>query len=182
MAQGNFVNHHRGQRRFNEIVIEGDVARIVTKHGDILIDAADVPAVSGSAWSVVNMGRGHFYAVRTMRSDETGGSRYLHRFLTDAPKGRHVDHINHNGLDNRRSNLRVVEPWVNQLNRKETSGRTSSTGIRGVYRWKNNAGRDYYMARVEVARYFPHTEEGLQQAGEFAEEVRRKLRELDLGE
>lgn len=40
----------------------------------------------------------------------------LHRFLMDAPEGMDVDHIDHDGLHNCRSNLRVVEPDENKQN------------------------------------------------------------------
>ena len=38
------------------------------------------------------------------------GSRYqsIHRLVINAPKGMDVDHINGNGLDNRKENLRIV--------------------------------------------------------------------------
>lgn len=42
----------------------------------------------------------------------------MHRFILDAPKGFQVDHINGNGLDNRKSNLRIVTSRQNQQNRQ----------------------------------------------------------------
>jgi hypothetical protein len=54
----------------------------------------------------------------------------IHRFLTKCPKGQEVDHINRNGLDNRRENLRVVSHAVNMTNKK--TYKNSSTNIPNV--------------------------------------------------
>ena len=54
----------------------------------------------------------------------------LHRLITGAPKGKVVDHIDGNGLNNTRANLRVCEHWQNMCNRGPQ--RNSKTGIKGV--------------------------------------------------
>ena len=40
----------------------------------------------------------------------------MHRFILNVPKGLHVDHINGDTLDNRKSNLRMCTNSENQLN------------------------------------------------------------------
>jgi hypothetical protein len=48
----------------------------------------------------------------------------------NAPTGIEVDHRNHNGLDNRRSNLRLATGHQNQGNRRPQGG---SPRFKGVY-------------------------------------------------
>ena len=64
-----------------------------------------------------------FYAIR----DEKRGNKYttlrMHRQIMQFPLGLYVDHINHNTLDNRKENLRIVTARQNGQNR---SGKTTS--------------------------------------------------------
>jgi hypothetical protein len=56
----------------------------------------------------------------------------LHRWITDAPKGMQVDHINHDTLKNTDDNLRICTHSENQQNRKGATSNNKSSGIRGV--------------------------------------------------
>lgn len=91
-----------------------------------LVDEALLPELSRFAWRATKPGfGGHTYARR--RRTVSGGKRvtlFLHRevmrmagLLTDANAHLDVDHINHNTLDNRVQNLRVVSRSVNLKNR-----------------------------------------------------------------
>ena len=56
----------------------------------------------------------------------------MHREILNTPKGMHTDHINHDGLDNRKCNLRICTNSQNQANchlRKD-----NTTGHKGVVR------------------------------------------------
>jgi hypothetical protein len=54
----------------------------------------------------------------------------VHRVVMDAPKGMDVDHINGNGLDNRKENLRICTRSQNAMNQKLKSH--SVSGYKGV--------------------------------------------------
>lgn len=54
----------------------------------------------------------------------------LHRIIMDAKSGEVVDHINRNGLDNTRDNLRIVNTSIN--NRNANLRTDNSTGVKGV--------------------------------------------------
>lgn len=61
--------------------------------------------------------------LRGYRAGAWDGTKvYLHRIICDLPDGMEVDHINGNGLDNRRSNLRVVSRTENNMNRAGVKG------------------------------------------------------------
>ena len=70
----------------------------------------------------------------------------LSRFVMNAPKGRLVDHINGDRLDNRRKNLRIVTARQNALNRKSKP----STGFFGVT-INRVKGRIYCSGRFQLS-------------------------------
>lgn len=59
-----------------------------------------------------------FYAKRSKKINGHYRSVYLHREIAGCPKGKQVDHINGDTLDNRRENLRIVDQQKNLSNRK----------------------------------------------------------------
>ncbi len=84
-----------------------------------LVDDADFALVSAFRWKATppTFG-GKRYAIRNYREAGKYKSITMHRLVMAAPPGMDVDHINHNPVDNRRENLRVVDRATNVLNRK----------------------------------------------------------------
>ena len=71
---------------------------------------------------------------------------YLHRLIMGFPEGKDIDHINHDTLDNRKSNLKIKEHQKNILNRLGANKNTS-TGIRNVsYSKRDNK----YLVQFQV--------------------------------
>ena len=73
-----------------------------------------------------------WYALRKKRTTYVNSPElgYLHRFLLSAPKGLVVDHIDGDGLNNVRENLRLCERHNNSHNSRKPSNNTS--GVKGV--------------------------------------------------
>ena len=105
-----------------------------------IVDDADLPIVSTHRWKTLTVGRSR-YAVR----NGAGGKAILmHRLLLNPDPEQLVDHINHNGLDNRRANLRACTAMQNQWNRKKHHG---SSRFKGVH-W--NSREKAWHAQIRV--------------------------------
>jgi len=92
-----------------------------------------------------------FYVKRTTRPDENGKRKAiaLHRFIMDAPKGKVVDHINGDGRDNRKENLRVCTHAENGRNCNTPP--KGKVGYYGVH-YSNMKSVKKYMAMIRVLK------------------------------
>ncbi len=119
-------------KELRPIRIEGNVAYIQMTRGYVAtIDAADAHLAEGWNWSAVPNGK-TVYAQRCARVDGRQKKYGLHRIITSAPDGVQVDHINGDGLDNRRANLRLATHAENSRNVRRPSNNKS--GFKGVYK------------------------------------------------
>lgn len=105
-----------------------------------LVDAADLELLAPYRWLVVN---GQRYAGHKT----TSGVVMMHRLLMPGGDGLLIDHINGNGLDNTRANLRFATPTQNRQNSKLQSN--STTKFKGVSRRTDMLGAPY-AARICV--------------------------------
>ncbi len=67
---------------------------------------------------------------------------FMHRLILGAEKGQEVDHINGNGLDNRRANLRFCNRSQNSANTRRDPPKS---GFRGVY-----SDKRLWAARISI--------------------------------
>jgi len=73
---------------------------------------------------------------------------YLHHEVLGVISGKHIDHINGDGLDNRKENLRITSPSHNQANRKNKN-KNNTSGFRGVTFSKRD---QIWIAQIMVNR------------------------------
>lgn len=107
-------------------------------HGKVaLVDSDAVHLVFGHKWWAVKKGP-RFYAVTDVKRKRV----YMHRLLLCTNLD--VDHINGDGLDNRRANLRAATRQENVSNMRKRPG---SSKFKGVC-WDKR--RDKWMAKIMV--------------------------------
>jgi len=113
------------------IRIDGELAYVtLTKGFEAVVDIADVPLVSGFNWTSL-VGAHNVYAVRKQYINGVAKRLYMHRIIVGVDSDEIlVDHIDGDGLNNRRNNLRHATPTGNSRNR--CVSKTSKSGIKGV--------------------------------------------------
>jgi hypothetical protein len=100
---------------------------------EILVDDADAAYVLQYRWHAL-VSRDTYYARRNTYVDGVGGMALLHRELMQPADGSKIDHIDGNGLNCTRANMRLATSQQNSINHKRKVGKS---GYRGVYKLKN---------------------------------------------
>lgn len=126
----------------------------LTKGAFAIVDEIDFDEMSKYRWQLFSH-RGKSYAVRG-KYKRLGINNYhrdrilMHRQLMGFPVGE-VDHINSDGLDNRRSNLRHATRQQNCENVKKPSHNTS--GFKGVW-WSRHCGKWVAEIRHKKKKFY----------------------------
>jgi hypothetical protein len=141
-----------------ELIIESK------KHGTkkVLIDEEDWDQITSvGSWYIRKLGSDYnpkWYAEKKLTLNQIkrlkeqypdihiakSGSMMIHQLIMMTKKGQDVDHINHDGLDNRRENLRICTRSENVCNKRPRGDRRS--GYKGVYaRPQNYKQRQKYV-------------------------------------
>lgn len=113
----------------------------------------------------------YFYA----QTNESIENRLLHRYIMNAKKGDVIDHINHNTLDTRKTNLRICDMSKNGQNRKLNAN--NSSGYKGVT-WIEK--EDRWMAYLMIDQKFKNL--GLYDSKEDAALARASAEDNYFGE
>lgn len=104
---------------------------------EILLDDEDYEALCGFRWSTYACSNTR-YARRYTKDLMIS----MHREIIDASKGTRVDHIDGNGLNNQRANLRFATASQNCINRRPLRGKYK--GVRFLHgKWHASISKDY---------------------------------------
>jgi hypothetical protein len=116
-----------------------------------LVDDEDYEYLNQFCWCYLKQDKDRYgYAIRSGYDPITRARPRIamHRVVVKAKKGDIVDHINFNGLDNRRSNLRIVDRFQSAWNKRAKSKKTSGPQ-KGVSIVRDRHGvPSYWIARI----------------------------------
>lgn len=120
-----------------------------------------------------------FYAARSIGKHPHQKQIRMHRVIMNTPKGMGTDHRNHNGLDNKESNLRICTNAENQHNQTLQNNKKKTSKYKGMS-WATKRKRwvvaiklhnisihiGYYHNEIEAAKSYDVKAKEL--FGEFA--------------
>jgi len=128
-----------------------------------IVDPEDYKELAKYEWYAKRCER-RFYAERWGKAKQGSGVKgtgvKMHQVIMGTVKGKVIDHINHNGLDNRKANLRFATAQQNSWNKRKQEGSYSSK-YKGVHRVKSEKkwraritcnGRVIYIGRFDDER------------------------------
>jgi phage-related protein len=125
----------------------------LTKNRFAMVDDDDFDKLSKHKWCVNCCGWGSKYLYAQRGKTSGGKIKFLmHRVIMNAKKGQEIDHIDGNGLNNQKSNLRFVTRTQNQMNRIVQQVNNHS-GFKGVC-WDNKRGKWLAQIRVKTKTKF----------------------------
>lgn len=107
----------------------------------VLVDDEDYDELIKYNWCL-RVGPTVNYAITQIKVDGNIVVKSMHRMIMSALKKEMIDHINHNGLDNRKCNLRFCNSSQNMAN-KRPSGSSKYLGVykhRTISKHKNKKG------------------------------------------
>ena len=129
----------------------------LTQGGKAIVDDEDYEMLSTWKWRLGTFSNG--YAIANSKRLLHGNTKtvYMHRIIMQPEKGKQVDHINGESLDNRKSNLRFSTQQQNIVNSRKTKGRSKYKGVNPTPegRWFAVAHKDgerFYLGRFDCEK------------------------------
>ncbi len=115
---------------------------LANNRGIVKIDDEDLERVTQYKWHLYRNPKARtVYAI----TRTNGVDLRMHRLILGARKGEGIDHVNHDGLDNRRENLRMATTQQNTMNKRSFK----NPGNKGAYYDKK---RRQYRAQLMYNR------------------------------
>ena len=164
------------KKTIRPIRIEGNIAYVpLTKGYEAIVDLGDLHLVSGENWCA-HQCNGNFYAYRKIPNGKWRQQTVIMHRVIFGGSPPTVDHIDMNGLNNRRNNLRAATKSQNAQNAKISVANKS--GFKGVSwnsqtcKWRariGHRGKSVHLGRFSTPElaYSAYCEANARLHGEF---------------
>jgi hypothetical protein len=121
----------------------------LTRNKFAIVDAEDFERLKEFNW-MARYSSLTWYAVRCARVSEKRERKlvWMHNVILPPTEGKMVDHFNHNGLDNRKTNLRIATRGQNRCNCRKNKG--CSSKYKGVCFHKNSRRQKQWDSYINV--------------------------------
>lgn len=170
----------------DKIILKVYNKKIKPHYFDVFIDKEDFDKIKDYYWSIKEGTTTNYVATEKGNSETKSKHQYLmHRMimgvLDEKYRNMDVDHFDHNGLNNMKSNLTIVTKRENELNKSDNISQCK-TGVLGVH--KTSDGKYYratwseYVGNQKVKSFkitdYESEEQAFQEAVDY-----RKLKEKE---
>lgn len=147
-----------GRRKYENIYEEKDGYTNLKIHSEkfgdfnIAIDNDDVDRVKQHHWGISQAKSSvcEYFTFYVYTNTKEYKSYFLHRFLTNCPKGMVVDHKDGDTMNNRKGNLRICAYIENSMNRKMQ--KNNKSGRTGVFYLQDDAYINKWLASITIER------------------------------
>ncbi len=154
--------------------METNIAEIPLTQGcHAIVDNENISLLNTHRWYTSS--RASKGETRYAKRKEKGKTVLMHREIMNAPAGMQIDHINGNGLDNRKANLRLCNYSQNQQNqRKKTRSTSRYKGVsKDKKKWAARIcinGKKIWIGRYhdEIRAAKAYDQKAIELFGEFA--------------
>ena len=117
-----------------------------------LVDDEDYLSLINHKWNAHKDNGGHLYVYSSTYINKKHGVMKMHRYILGLKKddGKLTDHMNGNGLDNRKCNLRICTKSENNMNQAKTRGTSKYKGVS----WCKNRKKWCAQIKLNQKQYF----------------------------
>lgn len=124
----------------------------LTQNQVALVDDEDYDYLNQWKWyASYSKDINNYYAARNTIVENSHKTILMHRVIMNPQKERLIDHIDHNTLNNQKSNLRIVTHSQNNQNQRMQKGKSSK--YKGVH-W--NKEKQKWQARIKINYKIKH--------------------------
>lgn len=135
----------------NDIIVDNNIAQVVLRNkkqeivGHALIDSEDVGIINNYKWHI-KKSKNTDYAVCNIK----GKSIFMHQMIMNYYGDKDIDHIDHNGLNNCKRNLRIISHSLNIMNQYNDNNGIWHTSSNKYQAHIMVNGKDIYLGTFDT--------------------------------